>query len=130
MPRPRPRIERHVPLPAPKPKDRIRRAHEDYVRSLGVCIACGKIGPVDVMHVRSGADGGMGLKPSSRFTVPGCHPCHMDQHQRGELTFWGELGIDPMDYCARLWAVSGDLEAGMRTILRARQAIELHRRSR
>jgi len=127
MARARARIERYVPLSRPKPKDRIRRQHDDYVRSLGVCIACGRAGPVDLMHVRSGADGGMGLKPSSRFTLPGCHACHMEQHQRGELTFWGELGIDAMDYCARLWAVSGDREAGLRTISRAQQAIRLHK---
>jgi hypothetical protein len=43
------------------------------------------------------------------------------------MAFYAELGIDPLDYCARLWAVTGDIEQGMRTILRARQAIAFRR---
>jgi hypothetical protein len=51
----------------------------------------------------------------------------MRQHQHGELSFWADLGIDPLDAALRLWSKTGDYEAGIRTIQRARQAIALHR---
>lgn len=34
-------------------------------------------------------DGGTSLKPSDNYTVPLCHKCHQEQHQIGELAFWG-----------------------------------------
>lgn len=80
------------------------------------------------MHVRGGTDGGIGMKPSDRYSVPGDHACHMEQHRIGEVTFWGRLGIDPLNVSLRLWTISGDVEAGVRIVERARQMIELHRR--
>jgi hypothetical protein len=77
-----------------------------------------------------GSGGGTGLKPPDRYAVPLCsgfQGCHFRQHG-GELTFWAELGIDPLDLSARLWAVTGNLEEGRRAVFRARQAIALHRR--
>jgi hypothetical protein len=66
----------------------------------------------------------MGYKPSDRYTVPLCTPCHAKQH-RGELSFWAALGIDPLNVALRLWTVSGDLAAGERVVFRAHQGIEL-----
>lgn len=124
------RIPRSVPVGRRKPDLRQRPRHLAFIRSLGVCIACGARCTVEAMHVRAGTDGGTGLKPSDRFCLPGCPACHRRSHQIGELAFWSELGIDPLDYSARLWAVTGDLEQGERTIARARQAIALHARGR
>jgi hypothetical protein len=70
----------------------------------------------------------MSAKPDDRYLVPLCRKCHDRQHTReGEPTFWANLGIDPVNLSLRLHLVTGDTEQGERTIMRARQAIELHR---
>lgn len=74
------RIPRSLPKHERKPQHRIRRAHLAWLVALGVCICCGAPA-TEAMHVRAGADGGMGMKPSDRFSLPGCHACHMRQHQ-------------------------------------------------
>lgn len=125
MSRSPPRIPRTGIKTKRKPNPRRAAQHLAFVRSLGICLACGARGPVEAMHVRSGTDGGMGMKPSDRYAVPGDHTCHMEQHRIGEVTFWGRRGIDPLNVSLRLWTVSGDIEAGIRIIERARQAIEL-----
>lgn len=115
-----PRIPRAAPLHRRKPSSRRNPAHLDFIRSLP-CLKCGAPAPSEAAHIRIGTDGGTGLKPSDKFAAPLCHRCHIaEQHQRGERSFWGELGIDPLDVAARLYAVSGAYEQGLRTILRAR----------
>jgi hypothetical protein len=134
MPRPAPRIPRAPIQHKPKPNDRLRPKHVAWIKTLP-CIRCGRT-PCDPAHVRIGnTGGGTSLKPPDRFTVPLCSSdpligyegCHAVQHQ-GEMTFWAELGVDPVDIALRLWAVTGDTEQALRTITRARQAIALHRR--
>lgn len=127
------RIERHVPLPRPKPDGRTKRAHLDFVHSLRICIACGRRGEVHAAHVRlNSAEHGtfntMSRKPDDKFALPLCERCHLvDQHAtEGEPAFWARLGIDPLDAALRLFAVTGNIEQGLRTIERARQAIALH----
>ena len=124
-----PRISRDLVQHKRRQNDRLRPQHHEFVRGLP-CLACGKPAPSECAHVRSSGDGGMGLKPHSRFTVPLCGPmgCHAHQHQIGEAEFFAQLGIDAVDVALRLWTVTGDLEAGLRAILRARQSIDLHRR--
>jgi len=75
--------------------------------------------------VRLGFDGGTGLKPSDRYSLPLCTRCHAPQHEFGELTFWSVLRIDPLNVALRLWTMSGDINAGERIVFRARQRIEL-----
>jgi len=134
MPRPAPRITRNVPIGKRKPNDRLRPRHIAWIKTLP-CIRCGRT-PCDAAHVRIGSTGGgTGLKPPDRFTVPlyssnpaiGYQGCHSEQHE-GEVTFWAELGVDPVDIALRLWSVTGNDEQGRRTIERAQQAIALHRR--
>src|SRR5258708_2882799 len=129
MPHP-PRIERTVLRGKPKPNLRRRAEHEEFIRHLP-CVACGSLAPSECAHVRTGSDGGAGLKPSSRFTVPLCAWCHRlgkgAQHSIGEMSFYSALKIDPLDVALRLWTVSGDILAGERVIFRARQMIELKR---
>lgn len=131
--RPRARIERHVPLPRPKPDGRIKSAHIEFVHSLQICIACGRRGPVHAAHVRMssavhGKFNTMSRKPDDKFVLPVCANCHLvDQHStEGEPQFWARLGIDPLDAALRLFAVTGNVDQGLRTIERARQAIALH----
>jgi hypothetical protein len=65
------------------------------------------------------------MKPGDRYAVPLCAACHAKQHRIGELSFWSALRIDPLNVALRLWTVSADLEAGERTVFRARQRINL-----
>lgn len=123
-----PRIPRDVVKSARQPNPRRAVAHLDFVRDVGICLACGRTGRCQAMHIRNRTDGGMGLKPSDKFTVPGCAECHFRQHKDGEETFWTPLGIDPLDVACRLWTVSGDLDQGRRCIERARARIVLHQR--
>jgi hypothetical protein len=100
--------------------------HLAFVRQLP-CVACGKAAPSEAAHVRTGTDGGVGVKPGDRYAVPLCAACHAKQHQIGELTFWSALRIDPLNVALRLWTVSADVKAGERTVFRARQQIDLAR---
>ena len=108
----------------PKPEFRRHGQHLAFVKLLS-CVACGKAAPSEAAHVRLGTDGGVGIKPSDRYSVSLCTSCHELQHRFGELRFWSVLRIDPLNVALRLWTVSGDLEAGERTVFRARQHINL-----
>lgn len=121
-----PRIPRAVPRGRRKPNLRLRAQHLAFIRTLP-CTSCGRKAPSEAAHVRCGSDGGTSLKPSDRYTIPLCGGCHQRQHQMGELSFWADLKIDPLDTSLRLWTVSGDLMAGERLVFRARQGIELHK---
>ena len=118
------RIPRMVARSKPKPEFRRHGQHLAFVKLLS-CVACGKAAPSEAAHVRWGTDGGVGIKPSDRYSVSLCTSCHELQHRFGELKFWSVLRIDPLSVALRLWTVSGDLEAGERTVFRARQHINL-----
>jgi len=126
------RIPRTVIRAKRKPDPRRSVVHRRFVAAISICLGCGAEGPCEAAHVRNKTDGGTGLRTSDKFTVPlgalGNCGCHHRQHQTGEASFWGALGIDPLDAACRLWTVSGDIEAGRRVIFRARQAIELRGR--
>ncbi len=123
-----PRIPRFVPMGKPKPNLRRRTQHLAFIRQLP-CVSCPCEGrTIEPAHVRSGTDGGMGMKPSDRYVVPLCTTCHAHQHRVGELSFWGDLGIDPLNVALRLWTISGDVLAGERIVFRARQHIHLVKR--
>ena len=121
---PAPRISRTVARPKHKPDFRRRLQHLTFIRLLP-CVACGKGAPSEAAHVRTGTDGGTGMKPGDRYAVPLCTTCHAKQHRIGELSFWFALRIDPLNAAARLWTISGDVKAGERTVFRARQHIDL-----
>jgi hypothetical protein len=121
---PAPRIPRSVARQKLKPNLHRRGQHLAFLRQLP-CLACGKAAPSEVAHVRTGTDGGVARKPGDRYAVPLCTACHAKQHRVGELTFWSALRIDPFDLASRLWTVSADVEAGERTVFRARQQIDL-----
>jgi hypothetical protein len=121
---PPPRIPRTVAHRKPKPDLRRRANHLTFLRQLP-CVVCGKVAPSEAAHVRSGSDGGAGIKPSDRWSLSLCTSCHALQHEFGELRFWSTLRIDPLNVALRLWTVSGDIKAGERIVFRARQCIDL-----
>jgi len=118
------RISRTVPHGKTRPEFRRRSQHLAFVRQLS-CVVCGKAAPSEAAHVRSGSDGGAGMKPADRYCVPLCTDCHALQHQFGELRFWSVVRIDPLNVAFRLWTVSEDIKAGERVVFRARQRINL-----
>ena len=117
------RIPRTV-VGEPKSRFRGRSQHLGFIRQLP-CVVCGAAPPSEAAHVRSGSDGGAGMKPADRYCVSLCSGCHALQHQFGEQTFWSTVRIDPLNVAFRLWTVSGDIKAGERIVFRARQHIEL-----
>ena len=119
-----PRTPRSVAQGKPKPDLRRRANHLSFVRQLP-CVVCGKAAPSEAAHVRSGSDGGAGIKPSDRYSVSLCTDCHALQHQFGELRFWSVLRLDPLNVALRLWTISGNLKAGEKIVFRARQHIDL-----
>lgn len=119
MSRAAPRIARVVLQPRRKPNPKRASLHLAFVREIGICLACGMAGRCEAAHVRRGTDGGTGTKPSDRYAVPLDAGCHSRQHRVGEVTFWGELGVDPLNISLRLWTVSGDAEAGRRIVERS-----------
>ena len=123
------RIPRTVARRKPKLDSHRRGQHLSFIRQLP-CVACGRAAPSEPAHVRTGTDGGVGLKPGDRYTVPLCTACHAKQHRIGELSFWSALRIDPLNAAFRLWIVSADLKAGERTVFRARQQIDLAKDNR
>lgn len=61
------------------------------------CCACGSIVAIEVAHVRTGTDGGMGMKPGDYWTISLCggpNGCHALQHRIGEPEFEKRFGID------------------------------------
>lgn len=87
------------------PKRIDRKSHRENVgkRSPGHCNfvrghECSVPGcqdrPIEVAHVRTGTGGGMGVKPSDRWTISLCKAHHAEQHQIGEATFEIIYGLD------------------------------------
>lgn len=68
-------------------------AHRNWVR-LHACSACGSHVAIECAHVRTGTDGGIGLKPSDKYCISLCKSCHAEQHRMGEDTFSKVWGID------------------------------------
>lgn len=101
--------------------------HLRWLRSLP-CAVTGKR-PVEAAHIRfadaaSGKrEAGTSAKPDDKWAVP-LHPeKHRDQHQTGdERLWWSRFGIDPIVLAAKLWAASGDDEAGEAIIASANAA--------
>lgn len=51
--------------------------------------------PCDPAHIRIYGMSGVGMKPDDSRVVPLCHKHHMEQHMKGERTFWGD-GLERM----------------------------------
>lgn len=116
-----------IPKDLPQPK-RVREntrsvpKHLAWIRTLPCVIRDADCeGNIEAAHVRAGTDGGMGLKPSDKHSVPLCSWHHFTQHVTGELRFWADYGIDPVRLAERLWRVSGHTKQARRALKRARQ---------
>jgi len=89
--------------------------HLKFIRSLP-CVRC-RHGETQAAHIRKGTGGGKAIKPSDKFTVPLCHSCHDTQHNRGEVSFWGDVER-AVKLAEDLYAVSGNWEKACGLIVR------------
>jgi hypothetical protein len=80
-------------------------AHRKWVRG-HACSACGSMTAIECAHVREGTDGGMGLKPSDRWTISLCKECHSEQHRIGEWPFAIKHGINLKELAAEFFKSS------------------------
>ena len=74
-------------------KPRRSPAHRAWVRGYA-CSACGSTVGIECAHVRTGTDGGTGIKPSDKWCISLCGECHREQHLWGERVFETTKGID------------------------------------
>jgi hypothetical protein len=69
-------------------------AHRAWVRkhrcSVGGCRGL----PIECAHVRNGTDGGLGIKPSDKWTISLCRSHHLEQHEIGEPAFEARYDLD------------------------------------
>jgi len=50
--------------------------------------------PIEAAHVRTGTEGGMGIKPGDDWVISLCSYHHQRQHMIGEAAFERSHGID------------------------------------
>lgn len=81
--------------PKPGVARRIRSpGHLKWVRDHACCVPGCDGRPIEAAHVRSGTDGGTGIKPGDQWTISLCRLHHAVQHQIGEISFEKVNGID------------------------------------
>nr|WP_295838139.1 putative HNHc nuclease [uncultured Azospirillum sp.] len=80
-------------------------AHLKFVRSHQCSVPGCKGMPIEAAHVRTGTDGGIGMKPSDNWTISLCREHHQEQHAIGEPAFETRHRID-MKALAREFAAA------------------------
>ena len=78
-------------------RDRASRecaAHRAWVRRHHCSVTGCLNRRIECAHVHRDTDGGMGLKPSDRWTISLCREHHIEQHQIGELAFEQRYQVD------------------------------------
>src|SRR3546814_18422130 len=105
----------NVSLPPRLVKDRKRRemrlrcpAHLAFVRSHACCVPNCNLHDIhgfttEAAHVRTGTDGGTGLKPGDNWTISLCTGHHRFQHCLGEPEFARRYGIDMKALATAFW---------------------------
>ena len=79
------------------PRERVHRScpgHRAWVRRHDCSVRGCRRTPIECAHVRTGTDGGAGLKPSDKWTISLCAFHHREQHQIGEGAFEQKYALD------------------------------------
>lgn len=107
-------------------------AHLRFIRSLP-CLVTGRTDRVEAAHIRFGEPlvgkpkTPMGRKPDDSWVVPLCAWAHREgpnaQHRANERAWWIDQRIDCLAIAAALYACSGDREAAVTIIIRARREV-------
>jgi hypothetical protein len=69
-------------------------AHRKWVRGHQCCVPGCQNARIECAHVRSGTNGGIGLKPSDNWCISLCSGHHSQQHSIGESSFEKLYNID------------------------------------
>lgn len=86
------------------------------------CVITGVTQCIEAAHIRDGYYA-MGSKPSDARAVPLHYMQHKDQHQRGEIAYWGKKRLDAAKWLARaVYNNTGDYEECCRLIMEFRNA--------
>lgn len=99
--------------------------HLRWIKKLP-CLVCGNWNGNHAHHLLTGVTRGMGMKAADEFTIPLCMNCHSQLHLRGnERAFFGDVGVDPLEWAARLVVLSGrdiaeDIQTELQDSLRKR----------
>lgn len=100
-------------LPPKQPKKKRRQgdqvrcpAHLRFVREHRCSVPGCDLGPIEAAHVRTGGDGGLGVKPGDNRTISLCRFHHVEQHGRGEISFAEKYRIDLAELAATFWQQS------------------------
>lgn len=96
--------------------------HLNWLRSLECPIYPG-LRPIQSHHLlRADPQRGMGRKAADKFAIPLCRKAHNELHRDGdEDAYLSSHGIDGRALAARLWKLTGDSEAGLRAVERAKK---------
>jgi len=94
MPR---RLPERLPRRERRRDTRSCAAHRAWVRQHRCSVPQCQNLPIECAHVRSGTDGGQGLKPSDRWCISLCQRHHHEQHRVGERAFEVRHGICLVD---------------------------------
>lgn len=79
------------------------RGHECTVPGI-VGMSCSE--RIEAAHVRTGTDGGMGVKPGDNWVIPLCSAHHAQQHHFGEAVFEKAYRINMKSIAEQLWLKS------------------------
>ena len=82
------------PKAVKKSTSRTCAGHRNWVRRHTCSVRGCRRKPIECAHVRSGTDGGIGLKPSDKWVISLCEFHHREQHRRGERAFEAKHSID------------------------------------
>ena len=87
-------LPRYRPKPPRERANRSCAGHRAWVRRHDCSVRGCRQRPIECAHVRSGTNGGMGLKPSDRWAISLCEPHHREQHRLGEKAFERKHSLD------------------------------------
>lgn len=83
-----------IPHGKRKRQSRSCAAHRAWVRRHYCSVPDCRRQPIECAHVRRGADGGAGIKPSDKWVISLCLLHHREQHQIGECHFEDKYDLD------------------------------------
>jgi len=91
------------------------KKHLAFLRTLP-CVGCLSTDNIQAAHIRRHTDGGTGLKPSDNFTLSLCFHCHHIQHQKCEVSFYGDVW-KAIDLANKLYSMTGNKEKSVHLII-------------
>lgn len=118
-----PRIPKVMSKHARKKREGMSRQHLTWIKTLPCCVCLGRTR--DPHHLLENVDGlpkGVGRKNADKWAIPVCRLDHDQAHAAGnDEVYFRKRDIDARSLAQALWRVSGDTEAGLRLVYRAKR---------